>query len=145
MVIDPVGIYQSRRPRVLRRSTSLLLNIMDSTRSVHARFPTLFRSTNSWLHDDVIKLEHFPRYWPFEREIHRSQLNSHHKGQWRGALMLSLICNWIDSWTNNGEAGDLRCHRAHYDVIVMFPHKTLEHKHIKMLTHRITFFTTSES
>ena len=22
-------------------------------------------------------------------------------------------------WVNNGEAGDLRCYRAHYDVIVM--------------------------
>ena len=23
-------------------------------------------------HDDVIKLKHFPRYWPYAREIHRS-------------------------------------------------------------------------
>ena len=42
-----------------------------------------------------------------------------HEGQWRGALMFSLICAWINGWVNNGEAGDLRCHRAHYDVIVM--------------------------
>ena len=42
----------------------------------------------------------------------------HHKGQWRGALMLSLICVWINAWVNNGEACDLRRHRAHYDVIV---------------------------
>ena len=33
-----------------------------------------------------------PRYWPFVRETHRLPLNSPHKGQWRGALMLSLIC-----------------------------------------------------
>ena len=26
---------------------------------------------------------------------------------------------WINGWVNNGEAGDLRRHRAHYDVIVM--------------------------
>ena len=25
----------------------------------------------------------------------------------------------INVWVNNGEAGDLRCHHAHYDVIVM--------------------------
>ena len=25
----------------------------------------------------------------------------------------------LNSWINNGEAGDLRCYRAHYDVIVM--------------------------
>ena len=51
--------------------------------------------------------------------IHRSPVNSPHKGQWRGALMFSLICAWINGWVNNGEAGDLRCHRAHYDVTVM--------------------------
>ena len=42
-----------------------------------------------------------------------------HKGQWRAALMFSLICVWINGWVNNREAGDLRRHCAHYDVIVM--------------------------
>ena len=45
--------------------------------------------------------------------------NSPHKGQWRGALMFSLICAWSNSWANNGDTGDLRRHRAHYDVILM--------------------------
>ena len=45
--------------------------------------------------------------------------NSPVTGQWRGALMFSLICAWINGWVNNGEAGDLRRHRAHYDVAVM--------------------------
>ena len=71
-------------------------------------------------HDDVIKWKHFPRYWHFLRGIHRSPVNSPHKGQWRGALMFSLICAWINGWVNNREAGDLRRHRAHYEVIVMF-------------------------
>ena len=74
-----------------------------------------------WLsiqHDDVIKWKHFPRYWPFVRRIHRSPVNSPHKGQWRGALMFSLICTRINGWVNNGEAGDLRRYRAHYDVTV---------------------------
>ena len=44
-------------------------------------------------HDDVIKWKHCPRYWPFVRGIPRS--------------------------VNNGEAGDLRRHRAHYDINVM--------------------------
>ena len=43
-------------------------------------------------HDDVIKWDHFPCYWPFVRGTHRSQVDSPHKGQWRGALMFSLIC-----------------------------------------------------
>ena len=51
-----------------------------------------------WQHDGVIKWKHFSRYWPFVRGIHRSPVNSLHKGQWRGALM--PIC-------------------AHYDVIVL--------------------------
>ena len=46
-----------------------------------------------------------------------------HKGQWRGALMFSLICTRINGGVNNREAGDLGRHRAHYDVIVMVKSK----------------------
>ena len=46
-------------------------------------------------------------------------VNSLHKGQWRGALMFSLISAWTNSWTNNRYAGGFRRHRAHYDIIVM--------------------------
>ena len=60
---------------------------------------------NGVIHDDVIKWKHFPRYWPFERGIHRSPVNSPHKGQWREALVFSLICVWINGWVNNREAG----------------------------------------
>ena len=66
-------------------------------------------------HDDVSKWNYFPRYWP----IHRSPVNSPHKGQWRGALIFSLICAWINGWVNNRKAGALRHYRAHYDVTVM--------------------------
>ena len=59
-----------------------------------------------FVHDDVIKWKHFPPYWPFVRGIHRSPVNSPHKGQWRGALMFSLICVWINGWVNNRETGD---------------------------------------
>ena len=65
-----------------------------------------------WPHDDVVKWKHFPRYWPFVRGIHPSPVNSPHEGQWRGALMFSLR-----GWVNNREAGDLRHHQAHFDVI----------------------------
>ena len=70
-------------------------------------------------HDDVIKWKDFPRYWPFVRGIHRSPVNSPHKGQWRGALMFSLISARINGWVNNREAGDLRHICRHYDVTVM--------------------------
>ena len=70
-------------------------------------------------HDDVIKWKHFPRNWPFVREIHRSPVNFLHKGQWRGALMFTLIYAWTNDWVNNREAGDLRRQHGHCDVIVM--------------------------
>ena len=63
--------------------------------------------------------KHFRRYWPFVWGVHRSPVNSPHKGQWCGALMFSLTCTRINGWVNNGEAGDLRRHRARYDVTVM--------------------------
>ena len=64
----------------------------------------------SWrhMHDDVIIWKHFLRYLPIVRGIHRSPVNSPHKGQWRGALMFSLTCTRINGRANNGEAGDLR-------------------------------------
>ena len=68
-----------------------------------------------WRH----QMEIFSRYWPFVREFHRSLVDSPHKGQCRGTLMFSLICVWTNFWANNRDAGDLRRHRAHYDVTVM--------------------------
>ena len=78
--------------------------------------PTIF---TSMAHDDVINWKYFPRYWPFVRGIHQSPVNSPQKGQWRGALMFTLMCTRINGWVNNREAGDLRRHHAHSDVIVM--------------------------
>ena len=70
-------------------------------------------------HFDVIKWKHFPRYWPFVCGIHRSPVNSPHKGQWRGPLMFSFNCAWTNNWANNGNIGELRQHRAHNDVITL--------------------------
>ena len=70
--------------------------------------------------------------FPFVRGIHRSPVNSPHKGQWRGALMfsLNLICVWINRWVKNREAGDLRRCRSHYDAIVMtWPRKPCDRLH----------------
>ena len=101
----------------------LFLNEMSSTNSrphcfgakeLMLHFPMSFNT-----HDDVIKWKYFPRYRPFVRRIHRSPVNSPHKGQWRGALMFSLIYTWIKGWVNKLGAGDLRRQRVHYDVSVM--------------------------
>ena len=67
-----------------------LLAICEGNSPVHiSKWQT---STVSPYHDDVIKWNHSPRYWPFVRGIHRSPVNSPHKGHWRGALVFSLIC-----------------------------------------------------
>ena len=73
-------------------------------------------------HDDLIKWRHFPRAFfhvPFVQGIHQTPVNFRHKCQWREALMSSWISTWINGQVNNHEAGDLRCHLAHYDVTVM--------------------------
>ena len=75
----------------------------------------LLRRLVVW-HNDVIKWKHFPRYWPFVRGIHRSPVNSPHKGQWHWALCFSLIYYWTNVWVNDRETGDLRRHCAHHDV-----------------------------
>ena len=92
--------------------------LFEKLRWCHMR--VMESKTLTTCHDDVIKWKHFPRYWPFVRGIHRSTVNSPHKGQWRGAFVFSLICVWINGWINNREAGDLRRYHARYDVIVMF-------------------------
>ena len=53
----------------------------DSIESPSPRFSVFGKQS---IYDDVIKSKHFPRYWPFVRGIHRSPVNSPHKGQWRG-------------------------------------------------------------
>ena len=87
-------------------------------------FPSL-RHITEHKHEDVIKWKHFPRYWPFVRGINRSPVNSPHKGQWCGALMFYLIYTWTNGWVNNRDAGGLRRHCAHYDVIVIWKCKII--------------------
>ena len=68
---------------------------------------------------------------------------SPHKGQWRGALVFSLFCAWINGWVNNREAGDLRRHRAHYDVTVML--QSTHDKRSKGLRYGAAYIESSES
>ena len=69
--------------------------------------PKRCHEANFVVYHDVIKWKHFPRYWPFVRGIHRLPVDSHHKGQWRGALMFSLTCAWTKGWATNGDDSDL--------------------------------------
>ena len=98
-VVRPVGIRVNQIPWTTReRQTGMETGIQRICR-----------------HDDAIGWKYFPRYWPFLRGIHRSLVDSPHKG--------ITIC-----WANNRDAGDLRRHHAHYDVTVI---ERTQQRHIR--------------
>ena len=61
----------------------------------------------------------------------RPQWIPHTKANDAELWCFSLICVWIDGWVNNGQAGDLRRYRAHYDVTVMMKYSGMRSKVIK--------------
>ena len=65
-------------------------------------------------HDEVFKWKYFPCYWPFVRGIHRSPV-----AVTRNFGVFFYFYAWTNGWANNRCGGDLRCHRARYDVTVM--------------------------
>ena len=97
---------------------SMLYCLIKPATSIKSSWNWTFFSLNV-SHKDVIKWKHFLCYWPFWGRIHRSPMNSPHNCQWRGALMLSLTCARTNCWANNGDAGDVRRYRAHYDITVI--------------------------
>ena len=110
----------------LAHGTHHKLHCISANKLKLTRYPYIWKGWQSMMvqhssthHDDVIKWNHFSRHWPFVRGIHRSPVNSPHKGQWRGTFMFSLICGRINGWVNSDEAGDLRRHWANYDIIVI--------------------------
>ena len=90
-----------RRDRGLAlRTTALSVSVrVWGHVDVRASERSLFLWTWWW------KWKHFPRNWPFVKGIHRSSAGSPHTGQWRGALIFSLIC--------------ASRYRAYYDVTVI--------------------------
>ena len=63
-------------------------------------------------HDDVIKWKQFPRYCPFVQGIHRSPVDSPHKGivTWTFDVLLSVRTN---CWTKTWLAGNLTRRGGH--------------------------------
>ena len=76
---------------------------------------TSSKTLSWWRH----QMETCSAYWPFVRGIHRSLVNSPHKGQRCGALMFSLVCVWLNGGKSIVRLVILRRSCAHYDVIVM--------------------------
>ena len=82
------GFSCSTRWTIPRCCLEMLIDVWSCWQFSQVPLPLLCLELNKLVkqkcHDDVINWKHFPRYWPFERGIHRSPVNSPHKGQWRG-------------------------------------------------------------
>ena len=100
-----------------RRRRSLLSGIYSKLLVAKETLKKTQYCVSCWVctvHDDVIKFSALLALCAGEFPA-----NSPHKCQWRGALVFSLICAWINAWINNRKTGDLRRHHARDDVIVM--------------------------
>ena len=127
-----VGVFLVKLPALVQ-ATSHYLDKVDPHLSrhtaslvhhelIHIKNTCIFHSS-SWLYFPVGQFEVLTllthTWWRHQMETFSALLalcagnspvpvNSPHKGQWRGALMFSLICVWINGWVNHREAGDLR-------------------------------------
>ena len=116
----PVG-YNTRKDILVSLHLVVAARSFSMAVIIEERETMILEDSFSLSHDDVIKWKHFPSCWPFVRGIHRWPVNSRAKASdVGGALMFHVICAWINDWANSREAGDLRSHRAHHDVTVMW-------------------------
>ena len=101
------------------------VNGMGEWRNTNATFGGWTLIDDQFPKPDTVAWYRCNTWWRHQMETFSALLaicagfNRGHKGQWRGALMFSLICVWIKGWVNNRDAGDLRRYRTHYDVTVM--------------------------
>ena len=91
---------------------------IDEWREVNRKVSTIFcyvqAMNHSSVHDGVIKRKHFPRCWPFVREIGDFPLQ-------RPVIQSFDVFFdlYLNKRVNNRDACDLKCNRAHYAVTVM--------------------------
>ena len=80
-----------------------------------------YAHSSRFIHDDVIKLKHFPCYRPFGNSLVTCGCPS--QRPWNGALMFSLICAWTKDWvTIEGPViwdGIWLTHSNHSNVVSM--------------------------
>ena len=105
------------------RQELLKISSFDTLSSPDKKKSDESHSCCHWLHKALVwntcsSYEIRTKFW-CNTLVWNSPVNSPHKGQWRGALMLFLIWAWINGWLNDREADDLRRHCVHYDIIVM--------------------------
>ena len=100
--------------RNLIRSISCLIKSIVMDRDFYKNIPYEVLFILSWWRH---QWKHFPRYWPFVVNIPLTKPSD--TELWCFLWSAPVEYGWGDGWVNNREAGDLRRHRAHYDVIVM--------------------------
>ena len=104
--------------------TNSIVHLMKIHNTLHLKV------TSETLIFDTLQM--FPRgQWPFYMMTSSNgkffRVTGHLCGEFTGlrwtprtkASDAELWCAWMDDWLNNGEAGDLRRLRPHYDVTVM--------------------------
>ena len=88
------------------------------------QFRHMYQFEKSWWRHQI---DAFSRYWPFVRGIHRSLVNSPHKGQWRGALMICalnkrLSKQWWGWWFETPSRSLWRHCNVYIDFLAVCPH-----------------------
>ena len=96
-----LNIKKSRIPPIIKLFT--IPNSLPISHNIQD-YPINHITYAWWRH----QMETFSALLAFVWGIHRSQVNSPLKGQWRGALMLLWCAPWIKGWVNNREA-DEKC------------------------------------
>ena len=93
-----------------------LHNLRDPTNQFIAYLSMLYCNHQ---HDDVVKWKHFRVTGPTCGEFTGDRWIPLTKASDAELWCCPWSAPWISGWVNNREAGDLRRHRAHYDVIVL--------------------------
>ena len=123
----PLATHNLWRKRVMvcwvtlyyRSSYTCMMRLMD-TIDCAAEYTHTMHTETSWRsHDDVMNWKHFLRYWPFVRGIHRSPMDSPSQRPVTRNFDVFFDLRPKRGCASNRDAGDLRRHRAHYDVTVM--------------------------
>ena len=126
MVVIPANVHSGNRRSDMKCYGWNNTNHLQGNRLV----PDL--STTSWQwfvwllkwgrpHDGVMTRTHFRCHWPFVRGIHRSPVNSPHRGQvmWSYDIYLGSLkklLNKQNCWTNRWVTGDFRHHDLHVSL-----------------------------
>ena len=97
------------------KGNAVFIRFQWRARRVSVKWPLALRKCHMKCRDAIMTSSNGNIF----RVTSRSPVNSPHKRQWRGALIFSFICVFINDWVNNRKTADLRRYRTHYDGTVI--------------------------